>query len=282
MDDSGTSDGRFIGGRMDGEIGNCWLYSPDTVELSVGTLPHFVINISESSDATKEGCDIALWHPAPHPTFSSGSMLVSKDPLWLYHYESYHYCKLLDIEHNAKGVTRGIQISLRPLAVMDMPGDGYARLYDVRQPLSGLTFAAGDNADNCSAVVLCHPDGIPLIFTRNSEEEAIRLWDICSKAPLHDLSTGNNQVTEMVWSEEQKELHAATESPYMDRYGRFMGYRNARIPQEEGDGEEEGLFEIPDDDYSDRAWGKRRSTSRRTLAISSTPGLIGCSVTLSK
>jgi hypothetical protein len=96
------------------------------------------------------------------------------------------------------------------------------------------------------------------------------MWDIRARAPIYDLSTGNNDVLALAWNDDRNELYAATECRYVDRLGYHHDYRRAKFPKEktEGDDDEEKGEDMDDedeDDYDDeddwndeeRAWPEK-------------------------
>jgi len=153
-------------------------------------------------------------------------------------------------------------------------GDGHARLYDTRHHLPMLTFDVGQQGDICPAAILCHPDGIPTIFTGTERREVIKLWDVRALSAVYELATGNNIVVGMAWDSTHGSLYAATECNYVDRQGFHHDYRKAKMPKSSArspevttrpstqehpdgeDGDEESDSSDPDDD-DERAWPKQ-------------------------
>lgn len=133
----------------------------ENIERSSGSLPHSVFRLSERN------LMISGWHN--HPT-ARATMLISTND----HNNSQFYCRALDLEQEGKCVTRYIghggeinEFSTSkgdPNVFVTAANDGFARLFDVRNPLPVLTIAAGVGYENCSSAALCHPDGIPCTF----------------------------------------------------------------------------------------------------------------------
>jgi WD40 repeat protein len=132
---------------------------PEEIERSSGSLPTATITLNEPR------LEIANWHP--HPT-APGTMLVTAESSMI---EPQYYCRLLDLEHSGKCVTRylGHAGKINNFSTSKGDGnlfvtacrDGFARLYDVRTPLPAITIQTGIDLRNCSAATLCHPNGIP-------------------------------------------------------------------------------------------------------------------------
>ena len=76
---------------------------------------------------------------------------------------------------------------------------------------------------------------------------------------MYDLATGNNTVEAMAWDGASNTLYAASSCRYIDRNGRHMDYRMAKIPvQAENPNaaqmdEDEGQFE---EESEDVCWPK--------------------------
>lgn len=78
------------------------------------------------------------------------------------------------------------------------------------------------------------------------------MWDIRARQVVYELSSGNNAVVGMAWDAVHNSLYAVTECHYMDRLGRNVDYRRAKIPQDQ-----EHELEDDDDGYEGRCWPKR-------------------------
>ena len=94
------------------------------------------------------------------------------------------------------------------------------------------------------------------IFFGGMKTENISLWDVRAKAPLYQLSTGNNQVHGMAWDDLNSTLYAATEWFNM---GSRSEYRSAIIkrPSNESEDKNREEPENSDNDYypnEERAW----------------------------
>lgn len=217
---------------------------------SPGVKPHSILQLKSDPDF-----EVGSWHN--HPS-AAGKMLVAGDV-----YEGYarYDCRAMDLEQGGKSVMRflghGGAINAFSTSGGDLnvfvtaAEDGYARVYDVRSPLSVLTIQASlrDNPwVNCTSAVVCHPDGIPCtfnpsirptcfdplikcffsafvdIFASDKTSECITLWDVRAKKAVYDLATGNNQVVGMVWNDKRNELWASTSCPYIEPNGAHPGY----------------------------------------------------------
>lgn len=66
------------------------------------------------------------------------------------------------------------------------------------------------------------------IFTGGHKSECVKLWDVRAKKTVVEMSTGNNSVTSMVWNRKNTTLYAATECPWIDRFGNHYDYRASR------------------------------------------------------
>ncbi|KDN48380.1 hypothetical protein RSAG8_02972, partial [Rhizoctonia solani AG-8 WAC10335] len=148
-------------------------------------------------------------------------------------------CLLIDFGHNGKtvAVVKGHRDTVSdfststadPRAFLTACHDGYARLFDIRQPYPVIEFQAGHQYD-CRSVALAFPDGIPIVFTGTNHREKIKVWDVRAKACIYELATGNNQVKSLSWDAESNSLFAYTSCGYKDK-SRSYQYRQADIPQ---------------------------------------------------
>ncbi|KAH9928697.1 uncharacterized protein B0H18DRAFT_1000217 [Fomitopsis serialis] len=232
-----------------------------------GSIPHASIAFADPTFYP------AVWHRhAP-----SGNMICGTNG----RRDSNEYlCASIDLEHGGQTVARylghGGDVEVistsegDPNVFATAGSDGYARLFDVRQPLPVMTFNHGIDLEYCSSVVLVHPDGVPTLFTSGQQSEHIKLWDIRAKAAVYELSTGNNAVASMAWDPKRSALYAATECERMDRMGINHDYRPARIPRwadielpddpangpGEDDDEDDATDEDEEDDF-DRCWPRK-------------------------
>ncbi|KAH9859104.1 hypothetical protein C2E23DRAFT_34630 [Lenzites betulinus] len=198
------------------------------IERSTGNAPSTTIKFAQA------GLTPAVWHlHAP-----SGHMLCAENSRKSEKYA----CYTLDLEAGAgKIVSRFLGHGGNVAAFSTSAGDanvfltacadGYARLYDVREPLPVMTIDAGKSGEFCDAATLVHPDGIPIIFTGGSSSQSIMTWDIRARALVYELSTGNTAVHTLTWDDRRATLYAGTECDYMDRNGSNYDYRSARIPR---------------------------------------------------
>ncbi|RXW20377.1 hypothetical protein EST38_g5481 [Candolleomyces aberdarensis] len=229
----GRSSG-FIGEEMDEESLDSWRDDPEDIERSSGSEPHSVITLPADWAQHK----IAIWEPAPHSATALGSILAAIDSTQ--EKEAHQFCHLLDLEKNGQIVTRYL---------------GHAGV------INAITTSRGD--PNRIPTDTPH---LPVIFTSNEREEAIRMWDVRARAPIYDLATGNNDVLALAWNDDRNELYAVTECRYVDRLGYHHEYRRAKIPKEktedDDEGDEERDTDEDGDDYDDeddwddeeRAW----------------------------
>ncbi|KZP24576.1 hypothetical protein FIBSPDRAFT_735589 [Athelia psychrophila] len=206
---------------------------------------------------------------APHPS-KAGHMLCVSDSAR----SEVYSCHALDLESGKivdnylghGGTVNNISTSAAdPNVFLTSSDDGYVRLFDTRHHLPVLTLNVGKSSDGCDAAVLCHPDGVPSIFTGSGKTEHITLWDVRAKTACYELATGNNAVHSMVWDSARNTLYAATECRYIDRLGRNYDYRPARIPRDQrgrygadddGNDDDEDLEDDDEDLEDDRAWPK--------------------------
>lgn len=242
-----------------------WRDEDDDIEKSTGNVHGQTLSLRDKT------LEPQRWHP--HPS-RPGSMICASDP----HKTNSYSCVSLNVETGRtddRFLGHGgeiLQISTSdfdPNAFVTACSDGFARLYDTRSRLPALTLDVGMSGSFCPAAVLCHPDGIPAVFTGSDKAEVIKLWDIRAKASLYELATGNNAVVSMAWDPKKNSLYAATECHYVDRLGYHHDYRPAKLPKfptnepgadaqtdtddEESDGDNSD-FESEDDDI---AWPKR-------------------------
>ncbi|KZT73079.1 hypothetical protein DAEQUDRAFT_762436 [Daedalea quercina L-15889] len=219
----------------------------EEIEASTGNTPFTVI---EFADAT---LNPAVWHRhAP-----TGNMLCGTNG----RRSGVYVCVSVDLENGGRYAARYLghgrdveDISTSegdPNAFATAGSGGYARLYDLRQPLPVVTFDQGHQLEYCPAAVLVHPDGVPTLFTAGMRSEQIKMWDIRAKATVYELSTGNNAVATMAWDSKRSVLYAATECEYMDRMGYHHDYRAARIPKWADGKQGYKAEERPDEDDDD-------------------------------
>ncbi|KAF7973198.1 hypothetical protein HWV62_15779 [Athelia sp. TMB] len=209
------------------------------------------------------------WHP--HPS-TAGHMLCVSDPgessSYTVHVVDLGSGKIVDRYLGHGGEVQDISTSAAdPNVFVTAANDGYARLFDVRHRLPVLTLNVSKSSDGCDAAVLCHPNGIPSIFTGTDKTEHITLWDVRTKTACYELATGNNAVRSMAWDANHNTLYAATECNYIDRVGNHHDYRRAKIPEDQrrgyvaADEDEDVTDDEADSDYSDnggeRAWPKK-------------------------
>ncbi|KAF7796460.1 hypothetical protein EIP86_007637 [Pleurotus ostreatoroseus] len=109
--------------------------------------------------------------------------------------------------------------------------DGYARIFDIREPLSQLKVIADKRNLECYALALAYPDGIPVLFTGGENAECVRVWDLRAKKVVYELATGNNAVITLAWDAHRSTLYASTACDYVDQRGYFHGYRHYKVPK---------------------------------------------------
>ncbi|KAG6917861.1 hypothetical protein DXG01_000766 [Tephrocybe rancida] len=250
-------------------------------------------NSTEPSGGSKPSGQVKFADPTLSPTVwqahptAAGSMICGFD------WEQSHSfsCYVVDLWHGGSIVSRFLghgdgvlEISTNsadPQVFVTGCSDGYARLYDVRQPLPTMTFNAGRSDSECSAVTLAYPDGIPTLFTGSRSQQEVRLWDIRAQSTVYELSTGNTNVASLVWDDGHNTLYAATECDYIDHIGHH-DYRRAKEPkftkerreqdrqfrdeftvedenkddEDDYDSDDENDYDSDDDD-EERGWPKR-------------------------
>ncbi|TFK68580.1 WD40 repeat-like protein [Pluteus cervinus] len=256
-----------IGGRKI-SIEDSWRDDPEDIERSWGTAV---------------GQTIKLWLPnlnpgvmAHHPSGTANLVLLaaqydrgnshSSDPVAQYS------CVALDIERGkpvSKILGHGDIVAefstsrADPNVFATGCGDGYVRLFDVRTHFPVITFDATERDDECGALALTHPDGIPSLFTGSSRGETIKFWDIRAQAVVYDLGTGNNAVSSLAWDEHRRTLYAAAPCEHVTRHGDRVDYRKLQVPkppknakqqrnrEAEGDGEDDAMDEDNDPEWED-------------------------------
>lgn len=213
------------------EIEDTWRDDDDEIELSSGDLHHRTVTFTDKN--------LQPWQWHAHPS-KAGSMLCASN----FRETSSYGCVVLDLETgDTSDIYLGHGGGIQDFSTSESDrnvfltacSDGFARLYDTRSNLPALTFDVAKSGSFCTAATLCHPDGIPTIFTASSRTESIKVWDIRAKAALYELATGNNSVSCMAWDSTNNSLHAATECEYVDRLGYHHDYRPAKIPRARND-----------------------------------------------
>ncbi|CAE6430443.1 unnamed protein product [Rhizoctonia solani] len=228
-------DGEIIGDEIDPEQTS--RDDPSAIELSSGSPRNSFIRFIDHPNLTP-----TVWEPLP----GNPSTLLCAEYFDLIKYG----CVSIDLEHGGKttarylghgGAVSDFSVSAAdPRMFLTACHDGYARLFDVRQPLPVITLDACGADAFCEAIVLAHPDGIPTVFTGTGKHEQIKVWDIRARTPVYELATGNNAVKSLAWDSKRSCLYAATECAYMDRMGYHHDYRPGNIPKQSG--EKEGFY----------------------------------------
>ncbi|TFY64138.1 hypothetical protein EVJ58_g2815, partial [Rhodofomes roseus] len=164
----------------------------------------------------------------------SGHLLVGEDP------NRGHACVELDMYHGGAVAGRylGHAATVADFSTSEgdanvfltASADGYARLYDRRQPLPVLTFDVEKREGPLFAAMLVHVDGLPIMFSGGRKTEGIKCWDIRAKKCIYELSTGNTSVEGLAWSSAQSTLYAATSTSYQDWIGNHFSYRDCKVP----------------------------------------------------
>lgn len=127
------------------------------IETSTGTPAHSKLPFADNK------CTPAIWrHHA-----RTGHMITGTSG----RRDDVYECLAIDLEHGGQcaqrylghgGDVEDISISEGDATVFaTAASDGFARLFDVRQPLPVITFDHGSQSEYCPAVVLAHPDGVP-------------------------------------------------------------------------------------------------------------------------
>ncbi|KAF8634682.1 hypothetical protein AX15_000783 [Amanita polypyramis BW_CC] len=250
----GTNGDKRIGKKI--SIEDSWIDEPEEhIERSWGSAPTGEIKLA---DATFEPGE---W--LAHPSAPEVMLCSSADQ------EKYN-CYAIDLEHGgataARYIGHGGEIedlstsSGDPNIFATAALDGYARLFDVRQPLPVFTFDSGNSSQYCPAVALAHPDGHPVLFAGTDRYEHIQMVDIRAKAMLYDLSTGNNQVVSLTWDDKRNTLYASTSCAYVNRHGEKYDYRPLRLSKGKSDWSlkegDVGYEEDEEDKYDDDTDGQ--------------------------
>jgi WD40 repeat protein len=150
-----------IGEEYDTE--NTWRDDPEDIEVSAGTPAHTRIDFEGGHFKPSE------W--IAHPGGFAGRMICASDSDTTLQYG------MVDMDLNARGkiISRYIGHSGAVSNISTSVGDphmfatsctdGYARLWDVRNPLPVLTIDVARYVDaRCGGIALAHPDGIPSMF----------------------------------------------------------------------------------------------------------------------
>lgn len=155
------------GARGNGVVGvetelaeDSWRDDPEEIEQSLGSQPTSQIAFTDNPNLKP-----SRWHPLVQ---SPSSMLCTTSNMGdVTDYD----CFVLDLEHGGKVATRFLghggvipnfsTSASDPQVFLSACNDGFARLYDLRQPLPVLTFDACGQNEFCDAIALAHPDGIP-------------------------------------------------------------------------------------------------------------------------
>ncbi|TFY79573.1 hypothetical protein EWM64_g4440 [Hericium alpestre] len=254
----GSNGRKIVGKKMRRENLDSWRDDDggDEIELSRGAPP----TQSVAADALK---NIEIWRAHPG---NSNSVLAK-------HGERYSP-SLVDIEAQ-QIVTRYIGHGAHTTAIgtskedpngfLTAAKDGGVRLYDVRLPAPVLAI------NHCTEMIFSalyeHIGGHPFIILGGSGSQQVKVWDVRGRVPLYQLSTGNNEVSDLAWDASLQTLFAATECQYMDRMGSYHDYRPAKFrdfekPRDDNDGDEdmeddEDYEDEDDEDDEDRCWPKR-------------------------
>jgi WD40 repeat protein len=248
------------------DIEDTWRDDPEEIELSSGSTPTSHIQFVDHPSLAP-----SIWQPlisAPSTVLSTEFSQMSKS----------YGCISIDLETGrttARYLGHGAGISDLSVSAGDPQvfltacGDGYARMFDTRQPLPVLTLDACGKDAFCEAVVLAHPDGIPsesvmfyhmrilltcavsAVFTGSGKQEQIKVWDVRARTCVYELSTGNNAVQALVWDSKRNCLYAATECMYMDRLGYHHGYRPGFVPKPAGAPQSRSHDDDDEDDDED-------------------------------
>ncbi|KAI0040948.1 hypothetical protein FA95DRAFT_792933 [Auriscalpium vulgare] len=109
--------------------------------------------------------------------------------------------------------------------------DGCVKFYDSRAPAPSLAILHNEESVKSALYELF--DGQPYVIIGGTGSQQVKVWDVRARAPLYELSTGNNVVNALAWDRKRQTLYAATDCPWMDRIGYHHGYRPARFRTEE-------------------------------------------------
>ncbi|CAE6517139.1 unnamed protein product [Rhizoctonia solani] len=154
-------------------------------------------------------------------------------------------CISIDLEHGGQTVTRyqghsgyvtNISTSLADQRVFltSSRHDKYARLFDVRKPQPVLQFTAGQAGQECGAIALAYPGGIPTVFTASRYNQDFKVWDVRSRACVYELGTDECKasfIQSLTWDGRDRSLYAL-KSHSKDCHGlhdiddKSKGYKN--------------------------------------------------------
>ncbi|KAH8832872.1 WD40-repeat-containing domain protein [Flagelloscypha sp. PMI_526] len=252
----GTNGNKRIGKMID--IEDSWRDNEnEDIERSSGSSPTSTLQLTNETNIHSDGKMLAV------PTDSFGVDYSQR--VWSIDLNAGGLINSRYLGHS--GLITGLTTSSEdPNSFFTTSRDGFARLYDVRQPLPVLTIDHGNEPITSNGLYI-HVEGIPILFTGCNANQAIKVWDPRARTMLYEIATGNNSVSSMAWDAPRSTLFAATGCDYMDRMGNYHDYRYAKVPgaykepPEEEDHNDEDEDEDDEDEYEDdydedRCWPK--------------------------
>ncbi|VDC05495.1 unnamed protein product [Peniophora sp. CBMAI 1063] len=135
------------------------------------------------------------------------------------------------VGHN-RGVTAFASSRDDPHSFVTASSDGGVRFYDARMAAPTYAIQHLEGGDNIQSVLYEHIGGHPFIIIGGSKSQQIKIWDASARAPLYELSTGNNTVEALAWDGSRNQLFAATSCEYLGHYGTAFDYRQARFGED--------------------------------------------------
>ncbi|KAJ7056197.1 WD40 repeat-like protein [Mycena amicta] len=227
----------------------------EDIERSEGTLPTTtmdgkpVANIVVAENHPNGGSQILGVHRADH----RGATSVAAVDLETQQFAMRYLGHGADI--NGIATTSG---DGDPNGFVTVASDGGVRLYDVRQPTPQFAIEHGD--EKLHAALYEYIGGQPFIIYGTLKSQQIKVWDVRNRAPLYELATGNNSVSDLAWDAPRQTLLAVTECDSMDRNGTVHDYRWARIRKHgqewlRTDGEENDDENMEEDDSDEDSQG---------------------------
>lgn len=93
------------------------------------------------------------------------------------------------------------------------------------------------------------------LFVGGEKTQAVKCWDVRARRALYELSTGNNTVAGLAWSDTMNTLFTATSCEYVDRMGYHDSYRRLRLERPARPARDEG-GDDPMDEDSDESEGE--------------------------
>uniref|UniRef100_A0A0W0FUT0 Putative WD40 repeat-like protein n=1 Tax=Moniliophthora roreri TaxID=221103 RepID=A0A0W0FUT0_MONRR len=260
---------KVIGEAMDLEVLNSWRDNDaDQIELSSGSVP------SRTLDAEAfVNIEVAM----DHPSLSNHILATHKDRYGVACVDLQAGNIVLRYVGHSAYVKSFATSASDPHGFTTAAGDGGVRLYDSRVPAPVMAIDHGE--EFIQAVLYEHIGGQPYIIYGGTRSEQVKVWDVRSKAPMYELSTGNNAVNAVAWHPSSQTLFAGTECSYMDRLGYTHDYTRAKfgkvqkkrareawgqMPEDETEADD-GSEDDDDDQFDEWAWPVRAAHNEESF-----------------